>query len=36
MRRSETPKEQLPLEITIGAMDRANVAKSLISAWVAP
>ncbi len=34
--RAETPKEQLPLEITIGAMDRANVAKSLISAWVAP
>jgi predicted TIM-barrel fold metal-dependent hydrolase len=34
--RTTTPKEQLPLEVTIDSMDRANVTKSLISAWVAP
>lgn len=34
--RSETPTEQLPLAITIDSMDKAGVAKSLISAWVAP
>lgn len=34
--RSETPTEQLPLAITIDSMDKASVAISLISAWVAP
>ncbi len=31
-----TPTEEIPVEITIAAMDYAGVSKSLISAWVAP
>lgn len=34
--RSEVPQEELPVSETIRAMDVANVAKSLISAWVGP
>lgn len=32
----EAPTEELPLELTIDFMDQGDVAKSLISAWVAP
>lgn len=34
--RQEAPSEELPLKSTIGSMDEAGIAKSLISAWVAP
>ena len=34
--REETPTEELPVAATIRAMDEAGVAKSLISAWLAP
>lgn len=34
--KTETPTRELPLSVTIGAMDQAGVSKSLISAWVAP
>lgn len=34
--RQEAPSEQLPVSVTIERMDEAGVAKSLISAWVAP
>ena len=34
--REQAPTEQLPVEATIRVMDEAGVAKSLISAWVAP
>ena len=34
--REEAPTEELPVAATIRAMDDANVAKALISAWVAP
>ena len=34
--RQDTPREQLPVSATIESMDQAGVAKSLISAWVAP
>lgn len=34
--RQQAPTEQIPLEVTIKAMDEANVCKALISAWVAP
>jgi uncharacterized protein len=32
----DTPTQELPVSVTIGAMDQAGVSKSLISAWVAP
>lgn len=34
--RTEAPKEQLPVSVTIAQMDQAKVDKMLISAWVAP
>ena len=34
--KEDAPKEEAPVEMTIGSMDAANVSKSLISAWVAP
>jgi uncharacterized protein len=34
--KTETPTQELPVSVTIGAMDQAGVSKSLISAWVAP
>ncbi len=34
--RQEAPSEELPVRTTIEAMDEAAIAKSLISAWVAP
>jgi predicted TIM-barrel fold metal-dependent hydrolase len=34
--KSEPPTEELPVAATIAAMDKAGVALSLISAWVAP
>jgi predicted TIM-barrel fold metal-dependent hydrolase len=34
--KAETPTRELPVSVTIGAMDDAGVAKSLISAWIAP
>lgn len=34
--RESTPTEELPVAVTIQSMDQAGVAKSLISAWVAP
>lgn len=34
--KAEAPTKPLPLEITIAAMDEANISQSLISAWVAP
>lgn len=34
--RQAAPKEQLPVRATIEKMDEGGVAKSLISAWVAP
>lgn len=34
--RQEIPGEQLPVSATVERMDEAGVAKSLISAWVAP
>jgi len=30
------PDAEIPVSLTIGAMDEANVSKSLISAWYAP
>ncbi len=30
------PTVEIPVEITIGMMDQANIAKSLICAWIAP
>jgi hypothetical protein len=30
------PTSELPVAVTVGAMDQAGVSKSLISAWVAP
>jgi predicted TIM-barrel fold metal-dependent hydrolase len=34
--KAEPPKEELPVAVTIAAMDQAGISKSLISAWVAP
>ena len=34
--KSEVPQQELPVSATIAAMDHGGVAKSLISAWVAP
>lgn len=34
--KAPTPTEQIPLELTIGAMDAGKVDKMLISAWQAP
>ena len=34
--KTDVPQEELPVEMTIQLMDAAHVAKSLISAWVAP
>ncbi|WP_343264853.1 amidohydrolase family protein [Kordiimonas laminariae] len=34
--KTETPTEELPLAITVGAMDAVGVSMSLISAWYAP
>lgn len=34
--KAPVPTEEIPVAFTIGAMDHAGVAKSLISAWVAP
>jgi len=34
--KAEPPKEELPVSVTIAAMDQAGISKSLISAWVAP
>lgn len=34
--KTEVPTEQLPVELTVAAMDQASVDKMLISAWVAP
>jgi hypothetical protein len=34
--KTETPTQELPVSVTIGAMDQAGVSKSLINAWVAP
>ena len=34
--RQQIPAGELPLEVTVQAMDAANVSKSLICAWVAP
>jgi predicted TIM-barrel fold metal-dependent hydrolase len=34
--KAEKPTRELPLSVTIKAMDEAGVSKSLISAWVAP
>ncbi len=34
--KTEVPSEELPVAMTIGAMDMGKVSKSLISAWVAP
>ena len=34
--RSETPTEEIPVELTIAAMDEAAVDRSLISAWYKP
>lgn len=34
--KSETPPQELPVSVTIAAMDQARVTQSLISAWVAP
>lgn len=31
-----TPTSELPIELTIAAMDYGNISKSLISAWMAP
>ena len=34
--KAKVPTEELPVELTIAAMDEAGVSRSLISAWVAP
>lgn len=34
--KTEPPTEEIPLEMTIAAMDAASIDKSLISAWQAP
>jgi uncharacterized protein len=34
--KEEMPSRELPLSVTLQAMDQAGVSKSLISAWVAP
>ena len=33
---SEAPTEELPVAVTVGAMDQAGVDRALISAWYAP
>ena len=32
----EVPEEELPIEVTLGAMDAADVGFGLLSAWRAP
>ena len=34
--RSDVPSEELPVSATVAAMDRADIDRMLISAWVAP
>jgi predicted TIM-barrel fold metal-dependent hydrolase len=34
--KTETPTRELPVSVTVTAMDQARITKSLISAWVAP
>ena len=34
--KAEVPTEEIPVALTLAAMDQADVARSLISAWVAP
>jgi predicted TIM-barrel fold metal-dependent hydrolase len=34
--KTEAPTVELPVSVTLAAMDRAGVSKSLLSAWVAP
>lgn len=34
--REEVPQDEIPVAMTVAAMNQANVSKTLISAWVAP